>query len=132
MGMAVFITGVLLAGMIEYHKVTGDERVADSIVRAIDFVIDDAWNEFEGRFRYTSCPASRCTTPMRIVWPIAYAVRLAGKPRHIHVLRKCWETFLADHEKSGPRRGYGKAFAAAHRSISQSLAVLEELESTRG
>ena len=128
MGMAVFITGVLLAGMIEYHKVTGDARVADSIVRAVDFIIADAWDEIEGRFHYTSCPASSLTTPMRVLWPMAYAVRLAGKPRHIHVLRRAWDTYIRDREQASVGRGFGKSFASAHRSASQALPILAELD----
>ncbi len=128
MGMAVFITGVLLAGMIEYHKVTRDERVADSIVRAVDFMIADAWDDIEARFHYTSCPASNLTTPMRVLWPMAYAVRLADKPLHKHVLRKAWDTYIRDNDAATSGRGYGKSFASAHRSASMALPVLAELE----
>jgi len=128
MGMAVFITGVLLAGMIEYHKVSADQRVADSIVRAVDFVIADAWDELEGKFHYTSCPASSLTVPMRILWPIAYAVCLAGRPLHIHVLRKAFGSYLAIHSEDSSGPGYGKSFASGHRSVSQILPVLAGLD----
>jgi len=50
------MVGVLMSGLKYYHQVTGDPRVADSIVKAAHFVIDDMWVPDKHGFRYTSCP----------------------------------------------------------------------------
>ena len=79
-GMATFITAVLLNGMCLYHQITGDERVAQSIVRAVDYVIADSWVEKSAEFRYTSCPATEPRTDPLVLRSIAYAKRLSGSP----------------------------------------------------
>jgi len=124
-GMAEFITSVLLSGMIEYHAVTGDERVADSIVRAVDFIIADTWDEIEGKFRYTSCPASSPRPPDLCLWPIAYAYRLAHKPLHRHVLRRAWATYINHLDEITAKVAFGKSFAMYHRSAARVIPVLE-------
>jgi hypothetical protein len=124
-GMAEFITSVLLSGMIEYHMVTDDRRVAESIVRAVDFLIADTWDEIEGKFRYTSCPASSPRPPDLCLWPIAYAYRLAYKPVHRHVLRKAWTTYINHLDEITARVAFGKSFAMYHRSAARVIPVLE-------
>ncbi|NLC58598.1 MAG: hypothetical protein GX774_17335 [Armatimonadetes bacterium] len=94
-GMATFITAVLLNGMCLYHQITGDERVAQSIVRAVDYVIADSWVEKSAEFRYTSCPATEPRTDPLVLRSIAYAKRLSGSPRHAEVLQRAWERLMA-------------------------------------
>ena len=57
-GNAGFMVAVLLTGRKNYHQITGDRSVADSIVRGARFVIHDMWVPEVKGFRYTSCPKS--------------------------------------------------------------------------
>jgi len=124
-GMATFITAVLLNGMVLYHQITGDQQVAESIVRAVDFVISDTWVENTAEFRYTSCPASSASPGTLILRSIAYAKRLSGSPRHAEVLQRAWERLmgnLQERSKAGP--AYGKSFAITHRELPRVLCDL--------
>lgn len=131
-GMATFITSVLLNGMIRYHQVAGDPRVADSIVRAVDFVISDTWVESEGKFRYTSCPASDLTSGHGVHRPISYAYRLARKPRHLAVLGKALATTLeCIREEIGADGGTGKGYSALIRELPHVVADLADAAAVR-
>jgi hypothetical protein len=58
-GNTGFMVGVLLTGLKHYYQATGDERAADSIVRAARFLINDMWVPDAHAFRYTSCPRTK-------------------------------------------------------------------------
>lgn len=58
-GNAGFMVGVLLTGLRHYYEATGDERVANSIVKGAHFLIKDMWVPEARGFRYTSCPKSQ-------------------------------------------------------------------------
>ncbi len=80
-GNAAFMVGVLLSGLKLYHQVTGDRRVAESIVKAAEFMIRDMWVPEEKAFRYTSCPKSHLQKGLNHIKleGISYAYRLSGK-----------------------------------------------------
>ncbi len=124
-GMATFITCVLLNGLIAYHQITGDERVAESIVRAVDFILADTWVEHRGEFHYTSCPASAVRPATgSMLRPIGYALKLAGKQRHREVLTKGLERSLQHLLDLQPGRAYGKTYAAGQRDFPRVLCYL--------
>ncbi len=56
MGNAGFMVGILMTGLKQYYQITGDERAADSVVKAANYLIDDLWTPKISGFRYTSCP----------------------------------------------------------------------------
>ncbi len=121
-GMATFITAVLLNGLALYHQITGDERVARSIVRAVDYVISDSWVEKSAEFHYTSCPASAVRTDPLMLRGIAYAWRLSGSPRQEEVLRRAWARVL-ERVLAEPKRGASAVvgFAWVHREMPRAL-----------
>ncbi|HJN15793.1 MAG TPA: carbohydrate binding domain-containing protein, partial [Armatimonadota bacterium] len=57
-GAAGFMAGVLMTGMKMYYQETGDEEVAENIVKIARFCVDTMYEEDAGLFRYTSCPNS--------------------------------------------------------------------------
>ncbi|MFB3829349.1 MAG: hypothetical protein ACE15B_21450 [Bryobacteraceae bacterium] len=57
-GNAGFMVAVLMTGLKMYYRASGDERAAESIVKASRFVVDDMWMPAQKAFRYTSCPNS--------------------------------------------------------------------------
>lgn len=88
-GNASFAVGILLVGLKSYHQATGDPRVAESIVRAADFLIDSTWVEEARGFRSTSCPRTKVSSDnfQNGLAGICYAWRISRKPRFEHVLR---------------------------------------------
>ncbi len=82
MGNAGFMVGILLVGLRIYHQATGDPKIADSILRAAKFLVDDMWVEESAGFRATSCPYSRVSTDnfQHGLAGLSYAWRLSGDP----------------------------------------------------
>jgi hypothetical protein len=129
-GMAGFITAVLINGLSRYYLLSGDERLPDSIGRAVTFLSNDTWREEWRDWRYTSCPASG---PIRqlgvIVMAYVNAVRIADVPEHLRVLRIAWETKfqrLLDAPKPGP--GQGKAYSSLMYGCPETVGLLTSRE----
>lgn len=128
-GNAGFMVGVLLTGMKWYHLETQDPRVAQSLIRASHFLIDDMWAESAGGFRYTSCPKSSAGAWSNFLLfdGMAYAYRLtqrAGQP----------DARLADQLRQGTApaikamSGMGKSFSQFIRVTPHFMGVLAELQ----
>ena len=118
-GNAGFMVGVLMSGLKYYHQVTGDQRVADSIVKAAHFVIEDMWVPDKHGFRYTSCPNTSPSPGLNslIIEGIAYANTLKPDP-------KLKENLLDQIEHFHGVSGFGKSFSQHTRSMPKTLADL--------
>ncbi|MGD9496228.1 MAG: hypothetical protein AB7Y46_07955, partial [Armatimonadota bacterium] len=57
-GMAGFITAVLVNGLSRYYGLSHDEKVAEVIDRGVTFLDLDTWHDHRRGWRYTSCPAT--------------------------------------------------------------------------
>ena len=81
-GEAGFMMGVLMTGMKMYYEVTGDERVADDIVKMARFLVKTMWEPEKLGFRYTSCPKTNVTYSSATIEleGIAFAARRANDP----------------------------------------------------
>lgn len=113
-GMAGFITSVLLNGLSRYHLLTGDERLPEAIERGVTFLDRDTWHEEWQDWRYTSCPA---TGPVRqpgvTIMAHVNAVRIAGNEEHKRVLEVAWaKKFARLREAPPPGPGFGKTYTA--------------------
>ncbi len=125
-GMAGFITSVLINGLSRYYVLTGDERVPKAVERAVTFLDNDTWREEWRDWRYTSCPA---TGPMRqmgvIMMAHVNAVRIANTPEHLRVLRVAWaEKFkrLLKAPPVGP--GFGKTYTTTVYGCAETVGLL--------
>lgn len=118
-GNAGFMVGVLMSGLKYYHQVTDDPRVADSIVKAAHFVIDDMWASDKRGFRYTSCPNTSPSPGLSslIIEGIAYAYTLKPDPK----LKK---NLIDQIEHFHGVSGFGKSFSQHTRSMPKTLADL--------
>ena len=125
-GMAGFITAVLVNGLSRYYLLTGDDRLTGAIRRAVTFLDNDTWREERTDWRYTSCPASNLThQPGVVVMAYVNAVRIANDPEHLRILRLAWEAKfrrLLDAPKPGP--GQGKAFSSTLYGCAEAVGLL--------
>ncbi len=111
-GKAGFITAILVNGLSRYGQLTGDPRIPEAVRRAVTFLNNDTWIEQRSGWRYTSCPASPFVGQYGVtVMALVNAVRLAGDPEHLRILRKAWEAkFEALKKAPSPGPGLGKTF----------------------
>jgi len=108
-GNVTFMVGIVISSLCDYHRETGDEEVARSIVRAVDFTLRETYVADEKMFRYTSCPLSR-TVPSSVMFVsegLAYAYGLTRDEKYRRVQREASETLM----KSFTRAAIGKQFS---------------------
>ncbi len=123
MGNVAFLVSILIVGLKRYHEATGERRVANSIVRAADYLVNTMWVAKEKAFRRTSCPESGIGFDIRLLKGIAIAYAVCGAERFKKVL-------LADirNDAGGgtpqASRGFGKGISGRMRSFPAVLAYL--------
>jgi hypothetical protein len=109
-GELSYMVGVLLTGMTHYHEVTGEARVAGSIVRGVRYLMRDTWvPELQG-FRYASCPRAlptRGQDPLNflVLAGVALAHRETGEPNLRLVLIQATDRALTSLLHMGERPG---------------------------
>ena len=129
-GMAGFITSILINGLSRYGELTGDERIADAVDRAVTFLDNDTWIDQRSGWRYTSCPASSFTGQAGVtVMAHVNGVRLTGNPEHLRVLKKAWEAkfqrLLNEPPEPGP--GQGKSYTATAYGCAEAIGLLSRV-----
>ncbi len=113
--MAGFITAILLNGLSRYYDLSGDERLPNSIDRAVTFLDNDTWREEWQDWRYTSCPASRATRQPGVVMMahVNGAQIVESDTRHLRILSVAWQAKFERLRKAPPPRpGQGKTYTA--------------------
>ncbi len=125
-GMAGFITSVLVNGLSRYHTLTGDERLPEAIRRAITFLDRDTWHEEWQDWRYTSCPATGPTSqPGVVVMAHVNAVRIAGDLEQLRVLHAAWNAKFRRLSETAPSGlGQGKAFSSTMYGCAEAVGLL--------
>ena len=101
MGNAGFMVGILLVGMKFYHQATGDERVAESITRGANWLVDVLWQG--NGFQYTTCPHSglKSEDMGQMITGLCYAWRISGDERIRDVLAPATKLLFDDLDRSG-------------------------------
>ena len=137
-GNAGFMVGVLLTGMRHYFEATGDNRVADSIVRGARFLVNDMFIPEVKGFRYTSCPksSSGAWSNFLLFDGIVFAHRRTGDARLREILLLGTDGALETMTEAGKRDGaaWGKGFTQYTRVVPHflfHLAVLKEIGAKR-
>ncbi|MCC6591301.1 MAG: hypothetical protein IT168_31740 [Bryobacterales bacterium] len=135
-GNAGFMVGVLLTGLRHYYETTGDERVADSIVKGAHFLVNDMWIEGVKGFRYTSCPKSTSGSWSNFLLfdGIVFAHRRTQDPKLREVLLIGTDGALETMTEAGKRDGaaWGKGFTQYTRVVPQFLEHLAALKEKGG
>ncbi len=107
-GEAGFMLGVLMTGMKMYYDETGDERVAEDIVKIARFIVDTMWVPQELGFRYTSCPKTGLAggSAWIMMQGLAFAARHSGDAKLADVCRKSLAAAWDYLPTSGKSAGY--------------------------
>ncbi len=125
-GMAGFITAVLVNGISQYYALTEDERIPDAVNRAVTFLDRDTWHEEWQDWRYTSCPASGPIKQMGvIVMAHVNAIRMQEDPEQRRILQIAWDKKFARLSGVVPSGlGQGKAFSTTLYGCPEAVGLL--------
>lgn len=125
-GMAGFITAILINGLSRYYLLTDDERLPKVIDRSATFLNNDTWHEEWKDWRYTSCPATRATgQPGVVVMALMNAFRIAKNPEHLRVLKVAWDAkFQRFLKLPKPRPGHGKGYSSTMYGCAEAIGLL--------
>ena len=111
-GEAGFINSVRLNGLSYYYRLTGDDRIPGSVLRGINFLNNDTWNDHIGDWRYTSCPATNPVGQIGVtIMAVVNSVNLNNDQEQLRILKKAWDAKferLLKAPKSAP--GLGKTY----------------------
>ncbi|MGI5817552.1 MAG: carbohydrate binding domain-containing protein [Armatimonadota bacterium] len=110
-GEAGFMAGVLMTSLKYFYLATGDEEVAERIVKIANWVVESLYEPEEDNFRYTSCPHTNISTssPTIIANGLAFAANYSGDEQLMELTRRTFlRGFLAFAGGS-----QGKSFASA-------------------
>ena len=92
-GEAGFMAGVLMTSLKYYYLATGDEEVAQRIVKIANWCVKSLYEPKVGNFRYTSCPETSIatTSPLIMANGLAFAANYSDDK---DLMRVTQETFL--------------------------------------
>ncbi len=132
-GEAAFMMGILLSGLKYYHEVTADERVADAIVSASNWIIDSTWVPHANGFQYTSCPQTRSGagpwSNFLLFEGIAYAYKLAKRKGDKALQDKFIKVLISGTEPAiNSISPFGKSFTQSTRFAPRLLHDIEMLQ----
>lgn len=128
-GEAGFMVCILVSGLMRYHRLTGDDAVADAIIGGARWLIRGTFDDDSGYFRYTSCPNRslggnyQCT--QWVMEGLAAAWELSGD-REIGIhLKRGLET-IGMYPARLSHMGVGKAMSQQMRYVPSILAALNK------
>jgi uncharacterized protein YyaL (SSP411 family) len=125
-GMAGFITSILINGLSRYYLMTGDERLPQAIDRAVTFLNNDTWREEWHDWRYTLCPATSRMGQMGVIMmAVVNGARIGKNPEHLRILRVAWDAkFQRLLEASPAATGQGKAYTSTMYGCAETVGLL--------
>ena len=125
-GNAGFMVGILMVGLKRFYEATGEKRVADAIVRAAGYCIDEMWVPKTKTFHYTSCPESSIggTADIRILKGVAAAYQFSGEKRFLNVLKAGVASTRS--KRVSAHRGVGKSICSPMRGAPQVMIDLRK------
>lgn len=120
-GEAGFMSGVLMTALKYFYLATGDEEVAERIVRIARYQVDQLWEPTEGAFRYTSCPETGSSPILSLIMAngLAFAANHSGDKQLAAIAREAFANGLIAFRSRGPGNGivYGLPICAAPLAI---------------
>ena len=120
-GEAGFMSGVLMTALKYFYLATGDEEVAQRIVKIARYQVEHLWEPLEGAFRYTSCPKTHVSPILSLIMAngLAFAANHAGDGKLAAVTREAFANGLIAFRGRGPGNGivYGLPICSAPLAI---------------
>ena len=112
-GMAGFITSIMINGIAQYYRITGDKRLPEAIGKAVTFLNNDTWREEWQDWRYTSCPASQAIRQLGVLLMAEVnGATIAQDEEHLRILNIGWRAkFERLLQAPEPGPGHGKEFS---------------------
>ena len=111
-GEAGFINSIRLNGLSYYYRLTGDDRIPKSVLRGVNFLNNDTWNDYIGDWRYTSCPETKPIGQIGVtIMAVVNSVMLNNDPEQLRILKKAWDAKF-ERLMKGPKTapGSGKTY----------------------
>lgn len=107
-GEAGFMLAVEMTAQRMYYEETGDERVAEDIVKTARFVADTMWVPAQKAFRYTSCPHTSASAGSAwiLMQGMAFAARHANDEELANICRRSLAAGWSNLPTSGKAAGY--------------------------
>ncbi|MGI5819220.1 MAG: hypothetical protein ACOX9R_14120 [Armatimonadota bacterium] len=130
-GMAGFITSVLINGLSRYYQLSGDERLPESIDRAVTFLDVDTWYEQWRGWSYTSCPGTALrgvNQPGVTMMAHVNGVRFGENPDHLRILRIAWEEKFGKLLQVNVTQGFGKTWTSTMYGCAETAGILARRE----
>ena len=128
-GEAGFMVCVLISGLKRYHRLTGENEVADAIIGGARWLIRETFDDDSGYFRYTSCPNRslggnyQCT--QWVMEALAAAWELSGDAEIGRHLQRGLTT-IGMYPARLAHMGVGKAMSQQMRYVPTILAALNQ------
>jgi rhamnogalacturonyl hydrolase YesR len=126
-GGSPFMTTILMEGLIKYHKITGDEKVKESIIKGNDWLINEAYLPDQKTFVYIQCPERQgnvySLNPM-FMEMLGYAYHLTKDEKYLNVAKGV----LSDTLLTGNFANHLKEFTQCFRSSGRGLYYLVKKE----
>ncbi len=66
-GEAGFMAGVMMTSLKYYYRATGDEEVAERIVKMANWLVENLYDREADNFRYTACPHTNVSTSSPLI-----------------------------------------------------------------
>ncbi|OGV67957.1 MAG: hypothetical protein A3K19_19025 [Lentisphaerae bacterium RIFOXYB12_FULL_65_16] len=124
-GMAGFITSILVNGLSRYQVLAGHDGLPQAIDRAVTFLNNDTWHEEWQDWRYTSCPATpKMGQPGVTIMALVNAVRIADNPEHLRILRLAWKAKFKRLMAEPSQAGMGKTYSATMYGCAEAAGLL--------
>lgn len=88
-GEAGFMAGVLMTALKYYYEATGDEEIAERIVKIANFIVDTMYEPKLPGFRYTSCPQTGASSSAAMIMGngLAFAANYSQDERLMEIVR---------------------------------------------
>lgn len=112
-GEAGFISSIRLNGLSYYYRLTGDDRIPESVRRGVTHLNNDTWIDQLSDWRYTSCPATGPVGQSGVtIMALVNSVGINNDPEHLRILKKAWDMkFSRLLVVPSTRPGLGKSYS---------------------
>jgi hypothetical protein len=112
-GEAGFISSIRLNGLSYYYRLTGDDRIPESVRRGVTHLNNDTWIDQLSDWRYTSCPATGPVGQSGVtIMALVNSVGINNDPEQLRILKKAWDMKFSRLLVVPPTRpGLGKSYS---------------------